>query len=137
MCEIVAHKPNIPKPSICTSPGDCRWNYEVKPGDKVERAHHRHVRACRLEGGPVALAPGGPPALKIVIMGDSFMLHQIRRVLKNSIGKVCIVHCRAGCSAGQPWCCDLHCAHAEALFVPCVCTVSEVNKVAFGLRAGT
>jgi hypothetical protein len=56
----------------------CRWNGEVKAGDKIERAHHRHVRSCRLEGGPVALAPGGPAALKVVIVGDSFMLHQIR-----------------------------------------------------------
>jgi tRNA U38,U39,U40 pseudouridine synthase TruA len=55
-----------------------RWNAQVKAGDKIERAHHRHVRSCRLEGGPAALAPGGPPALKVVIVGDSFMLHQIR-----------------------------------------------------------
>jgi tRNA U38,U39,U40 pseudouridine synthase TruA len=52
----------------------------VKAGDKIERAHHRHVRSCRLEGGPETLAPDGPAALKIVIVGDSFMLHQIRWV---------------------------------------------------------
>ena len=71
----------------------CRWNGEVKAGDKIERAHHRHVRSCRLEGGPVPLAPGGPAALKIVIVGDSFMLHQIRWVQRADRLRVWGVEC--------------------------------------------
>ena len=57
---------------------DGRWLARLNMADKVEAAHRRHVRRCYLEGGPVALTPGGPAALKIVIRGDSFMLHQIR-----------------------------------------------------------
>lgn len=67
-----------PPETVCSLLCTRRWNHQLKAGDRIERSHHRHMREVRLEGGPTPLAPGGPVALKVVIAGDSFMLHQIR-----------------------------------------------------------
>lgn len=57
------------------------WNAEIKEGDKIEMAHYRYIRECTASEAPSCLVAGHPPAIRVVIRGDSFMLHQIRHMV--------------------------------------------------------
>ena len=59
----------------------CSWNSEAQPGDRIEPAHFRHLQAVQLGGAPGPLVPGGTPCLRILLRGNSFMLHQIRKLV--------------------------------------------------------
>jgi hypothetical protein len=53
------------------------WDPELKA--KVETQHYRHMRSLTASD-PHRLVEGGVLMIKISLHGDSFMLHQIRKV---------------------------------------------------------
>ncbi|GAB4820186.1 hypothetical protein N2152v2_007232 [Parachlorella kessleri] len=64
---------------------DMRWTEERDPRDPVVRRHYRYMEWCRSGSEAVALVPGGVPCIQLSLSGNSFMLHQIRKMVAAAV----------------------------------------------------
>lgn len=58
---------------------------EMEPADPIVRRHFRFVEECSVEHRVHRLVKDGTPCVRVIIRGDSFMLHQIRHMIGAAI----------------------------------------------------
>ena len=56
-----------------------QWRGQADAADLVVKRHFRFMARCAVAPGVQELVPGGPPCVELSVVGNSFMLHQIRR----------------------------------------------------------
>ncbi|KAF5832298.1 hypothetical protein DUNSADRAFT_11835 [Dunaliella salina] len=57
-----------------------KFNMEMKQHDMITRTFYRHIKTFTADD-PVPLVEGGTPCLRLVVDGQSFMLHHIRHMI--------------------------------------------------------
>ena len=68
-------------------PGGTYWLAQALAEDRVGSAHVRRVHACRVVGAPEVCPTTGEPFVRLAIEGESFMVHQIRKMVATALAQ--------------------------------------------------